>query len=70
MVSPRLINSPETTVPDSPILILDMMFAKGEEPVGLRALTYQSPREINSILNALNIDEAQIIRESIIWKNH
>ncbi|KAL0801946.1 hypothetical protein Bca101_057122 [Brassica carinata] len=30
-----------------------MMFAEGEEPVGVRVLTYQSSRSINTILNAL-----------------
>lgn len=68
MVSPRLIYSPKTTVPDSPILILGMIFARGEEPVVLRVLTYQSPREIKSILNALDIDEVHIIRESSFGK--
>ncbi|KAH0926164.1 hypothetical protein HID58_018420 [Brassica napus] len=34
-----------------------MMFVDGEEPVGIRVLTYQSSRSINTILNALNEDE-------------
>uniref|UniRef100_M4FBI6 Uncharacterized protein n=1 Tax=Brassica campestris TaxID=3711 RepID=M4FBI6_BRACM len=38
----------ETTVP-----LPEMMFAEGEEPVGVRVLTYQSSRALNTILEAL-----------------
>ncbi|KAG5383353.1 hypothetical protein IGI04_034823 [Brassica rapa subsp. trilocularis] len=41
-----------------------MIFADGEEPVGVRVLTYQSSRSINTILNALNEDEIRYLRES------
>ncbi|KAG5397374.1 hypothetical protein IGI04_019188 [Brassica rapa subsp. trilocularis] len=41
-----------------------MMFTDGEEPVGVRVLTYQSSRSINTILNALNEDEIRYLRES------
>ncbi|KAH0939379.1 hypothetical protein HID58_006840, partial [Brassica napus] len=41
-----------------------MMLADGEEPVGVRVLTYQSSRSINTILNALNEDEIRYLRES------
>ncbi|KAG5378679.1 hypothetical protein IGI04_026521 [Brassica rapa subsp. trilocularis] len=45
-----------------------MMFADGEEPVGVRVLTYQSSRSINTILNALNEDEIRYLRESSFGK--
>ncbi|CAG7894802.1 unnamed protein product [Brassica rapa] len=40
------------------------MLEDGEEPVGVRVLTYQSSRSINTILNALNEDEIWYLRES------
>ncbi|KAF3503408.1 hypothetical protein F2Q69_00044219 [Brassica cretica] len=40
----------------------EMIFADGEEPVGVRALTYQSSRSINTILNALDEEEIQAIK--------
>ncbi|CAF1930170.1 unnamed protein product [Brassica napus] len=45
-----------------------MMFADGEEPVGVRVLTYQSSWSINSILNALHEDEIQYLRSSPFGK--
>ncbi|WZZ44689.1 hypothetical protein YC2023_040948 [Brassica napus] len=44
------------------------MFADGEEPVGVRVLTYQSSCAINSIQNALDEEEIQFIRESSFGK--
>ncbi|KAG2328939.1 hypothetical protein Bca52824_000119 [Brassica carinata] len=46
----------------------EMMFADGEEPVGVRVLTYQSSRAMNTILNALQEDEIQYIRASPFGK--
>ncbi|KAL0731185.1 hypothetical protein Bca4012_027279 [Brassica carinata] len=46
----------------------DMMFAEGEEPIGVRVLTYQSSRAINTILNALHEDEIQFLRASPFGK--
>lgn len=46
----------------------EMMFAPDELPVGVRVLTYQSPRAIKSILKALDDDEVQILRESPFGK--
>ncbi|KAG2294278.1 hypothetical protein Bca4012_004629 [Brassica carinata] len=45
-----------------------MMFADGEEPVGVRALTYQSSRAINTVLNSLLEDEIQYLRASSFGK--
>lgn len=46
----------------------EMMFAEGEEPIGVRVLTYQSTRAINVILEALEESEIQYIRESPFGK--
>ncbi|CAN7116686.1 unnamed protein product [Brassica rapa subsp. narinosa] len=45
-----------------------MMFAQGEEPLGVRVLTYQSSRAINFILNALHEDEVEAIWASAFGK--
>ncbi|KAG2293104.1 hypothetical protein Bca4012_005959 [Brassica carinata] len=50
------------------MMLPDMMFADGEEPVGVRVLTYQSSCAINSIQNALDEEEIQFIRESSFGK--
>ncbi|KAG5411346.1 hypothetical protein IGI04_007665 [Brassica rapa subsp. trilocularis] len=39
------------------------MLEAGEEPVGVRVLTYQSSPSINTILNDLNEDEIWYLRE-------
>ncbi|CAG7901120.1 unnamed protein product [Brassica rapa] len=44
------------------------MFADGEEPVGVRVLTYQSSRIINTVLNSLHEDEIQYLRASSFGK--
>ncbi|KAF2538388.1 hypothetical protein F2Q70_00004300 [Brassica cretica] len=46
----------------------EMMFAEGEEPVGVRVLTYQSSRAINTILKALDNDEIQYLRKTSFGK--
>ncbi|CAN6847243.1 unnamed protein product [Brassica oleracea] len=46
----------------------EMMFTDGEEPVGVRVLTYQSSRSINTILNALEEEEIQFIPQSSFGK--
>ncbi|RID40842.1 hypothetical protein BRARA_J00854 [Brassica rapa] len=45
-----------------------MMFAEGEEPVGVRVLTYLSSGAINRIFNALEEEEVQIIQKSAFGK--
>ncbi|CAN6916480.1 unnamed protein product, partial [Brassica oleracea] len=44
------------------------MFVDGEESVGVRVLTYQSSRSINTILNALHEDEIQYLRSTPFGK--
>ncbi|KAH0928586.1 hypothetical protein HID58_014313 [Brassica napus] len=68
MVSCRLVDLPEDDVTDAVPPIPDMMFAAGEEPVGVRVLTYQSSRAINHILNSLEEDEIQTLRKSPFGK--
>ncbi|KAG2315414.1 hypothetical protein Bca52824_018536 [Brassica carinata] len=50
------------------LAIPEMMFAEGEEPVGIRILTYQSSRSINTILDALDEDEIQYLRGTSFGK--
>ncbi|KAF8116346.1 hypothetical protein N665_0019s0026 [Sinapis alba] len=68
MVSARLVDCPdepeESEVSPNP----DMMFAVGEEPVGVRVLTYQSSSALKWIFNALEDDEVDIIRRSSFGK--
>ncbi|KAG2311955.1 hypothetical protein Bca52824_023512 [Brassica carinata] len=45
-----------------------MMFADGEEPVGVRVLTYQSSRAINTILDTLEEDEIRFLCASSFGK--
>lgn len=58
----------EATEGDVSSQIPSMMFAEGEEPIGVRVLTYQSSRAINTILNALEPDEIQFLRDSSFGK--
>lgn len=44
------------------------MFAVGDEPVGVRVTPYHKPLCIHRILNALDADEVQIIRETPFGK--
>ncbi|CAN7021437.1 unnamed protein product, partial [Brassica rapa subsp. trilocularis] len=64
MVSARLVDCSED--PEEPDMqkIPEMMFAAGEEPVGVRILTYQSSTTPQRILNALDKEEVDIIRRS------
>ncbi|KAG5397792.1 hypothetical protein IGI04_019606, partial [Brassica rapa subsp. trilocularis] len=57
-------------VPEEPDMhqILEMMFAAGEEPVGVRVLTYQSSSSLKRIFNALDKEELNIIRRSSFGK--
>ncbi|KAG2323364.1 hypothetical protein Bca52824_016577 [Brassica carinata] len=57
MVASRLVDHPEDILDGNEVNLPPMMFADGEEPVGVRVLTYQFSRSINTILNALNKDE-------------
>lgn len=53
MVVSRLVDYLEEEDGDGGLPIPNMMFAVGEEPVGVRVLTYQSSRAINHILKLL-----------------
>ncbi|CAN6863565.1 unnamed protein product [Brassica oleracea] len=64
MVASRLVEFPEDIVDETEVDLPPMMFVEGEEPVGVRVLTYQSSRAINTIINALNEEEIQYLRES------
>ncbi|KAG5378744.1 hypothetical protein IGI04_026586 [Brassica rapa subsp. trilocularis] len=68
MVSARLVDCPdipeETEMQPNP----DMMFAAGEEPVGVRVLSYQSSSALKRIFNALDEGELDIIRRSSFGK--
>ncbi|CAG7906886.1 unnamed protein product, partial [Brassica rapa] len=44
------------------------MFALGEEPVGVTVTPYHKPTCIRKILNALEPDEVQFIRETQFGK--
>ncbi|KAL0875347.1 hypothetical protein Bca101_025052 [Brassica carinata] len=44
------------------------MFDSGEEPIGVRVTPYHKPSCIRKILNALEPDEVQAIRESTFDK--
>ncbi|CAG7901563.1 unnamed protein product [Brassica rapa] len=68
MVSARLVDCPdipeETEMQPNP----DMMFAAGEEPIGVRVLSYQSSSALKQIFNALDEGELDIIRRSSFGK--
>lgn len=68
MGSPCPVSIPEASNAAEDVAIPEMMFAPGEEPVGVRVLTYQSSRAISSILNVLEEDEVQKIRETTFGK--
>ncbi|KAG2329652.1 hypothetical protein Bca52824_000832 [Brassica carinata] len=68
MVSAKLVEIPDSPKNGEDLLIPDMMFVQGEEPNGVRVLTYQSSRAINFVLNSLEEDEIQTIRESAFGK--
>uniref|UniRef100_A0A0D3CR25 Ubiquitin-like protease family profile domain-containing protein n=1 Tax=Brassica oleracea var. oleracea TaxID=109376 RepID=A0A0D3CR25_BRAOL len=68
MVSARLVECPESPEFVCTKLIPEMMFAAGEEPVGVRVLTYQSSGAIKRILNTLEAEEVEIIRRSAFGK--
>ncbi|KAG2277988.1 hypothetical protein Bca4012_041684 [Brassica carinata] len=68
MVASRLVEFPEDIVDETEVDLPPMMFVEGEEPVGVRVLTYQSSRAINTIINALNEEEIQYLRESSFGK--
>ncbi|KAF3585381.1 hypothetical protein F2Q69_00026607 [Brassica cretica] len=53
MGSPCPVSISEASNAADDVAIPEMMFAPGEEPVGVRVLTYQSSRAISSILNVL-----------------
>lgn len=64
----NIVDEPESSETGDDLLLPEMMFAEGDEPVGVRVLTYQSSRAINFILKALDEDEVQKIRESAFGK--
>ncbi|KAG5374914.1 hypothetical protein IGI04_040587 [Brassica rapa subsp. trilocularis] len=57
MVSSRIINIPEDDITDTMLPIPEMMFAAGEEPVGVRVLTYQFSLCEFTIVTVLNSGE-------------
>ncbi|CAN6844883.1 unnamed protein product, partial [Brassica oleracea] len=64
MVALKLVDFPEDIADETEADLPQMMFADGEEPVGVRVLTSQSSLSINTILNALNEDEIWYLRDS------
>lgn len=68
MVRVRLVDRPISPEEESDRSIPKMMFAVGEEPVGVRVLTYLSSGAITRIYNALEGDEVQILRQSAFGK--
>lgn len=68
MVSERRCESQEEGEDEAIGPLPEMMFAEGEEPVGVRVLTYQSSRAINTILEALDDDEIQYLRQTSFGK--
>ena len=68
MVSARLVDHPDSPEEEEMRPIPYMMFAAGEEPVGVRVLTYQSSSILKRIFNALEEDEVEIIRQSSFGK--
>ncbi|KAG2299895.1 hypothetical protein Bca52824_036367 [Brassica carinata] len=68
MVSARLVDLPDSLEVQPMKPIPEMMFAPGEEPVGVRVLTYQSSGAIKRILNSLEAEEIDVIRETSFGK--
>lgn len=68
MVVSGNIGSGEDKSEESTVDLPGMMFAEGEEPVGVRVLTYQSSRALNSILEALDNDEIESLRRTSFGK--
>ena len=68
MVASKIFDLRDSSETGDDLAIPDMMFAQGEEPLGVRVLTYQSSRAINFILNALHEDEVEAIRASAFGK--
>ena len=68
MVCARLIDCPDSPEEEEMGPIPDMMFAGGDEPVGVRVLTYQSSSALKRIFNGLEEEEVDIIRRSSFGK--
>lgn len=68
MVSCRLVDCPESPEEEEMGPIPDMMFAPGEEPVGIRVLTYHSSSALKRIFSALDAEEIEVIRGSSFGK--
>ncbi|CAF2086904.1 unnamed protein product [Brassica rapa subsp. narinosa] len=51
-----------------PLSFPDIMFAIGDEPLGIRVTPYHKPSCISKILNALEEEEARFVRESPFGK--
>ncbi|KAG5400463.1 hypothetical protein IGI04_015070 [Brassica rapa subsp. trilocularis] len=64
MVSVRLVDSSDSPEEQPIRPIPEMMFAEGEEPVGVRVLTYLSSGAINRIFNAL--EEEEMLRKRTV----
>ncbi|WZY82991.1 hypothetical protein YC2023_029375 [Brassica napus] len=68
MVASKIFDLRDSSETSDDLAIPDMIFAQGEEPLGVRVLTYQSSRAINFILNALHEDEIEAIWASAFGK--
>ncbi|KAG2306971.1 hypothetical protein Bca52824_026719 [Brassica carinata] len=68
MVSSRLVDCPESPEEEEMGPIPDMMFEAGEEPVGVRVLTYQSSSALKRIFTALDAEEIEVIQRSSFGK--
>nr|VDD38076.1 unnamed protein product [Brassica oleracea] len=68
MVSVRLVDCPDSPDVQQSKSIPQMMFAAGEEPVGVRVLTYQSSGAIERILDTLHEEEIDFIKASAFGK--
>lgn len=68
MVRARIVDLPDSPEDEPLRAIPPMIFAVGEEPVGVRVLTYLSSGAITRIYNALEEEEVQIIRQSSFGK--
>ncbi|KAJ4910157.1 hypothetical protein Rs2_04778 [Raphanus sativus] len=67
MVRVRLVDSPISSESEENVEMIDLpdrMFADGEEPVGVRVLSYHPSSGTRSILKVLSDEEIQIIKAS------
>ncbi|CAH8289900.1 unnamed protein product [Eruca vesicaria subsp. sativa] len=68
MRSESVYNEENREAPINEDMLPEMMFAAGEEPIGVRVLTYQSSRALKCIVNSLDEEEKNIILNSSFGK--